>query len=64
MAKRRKLKEAEDVETDPGARERFKHAVDAAVKSGPKHRKATGKIVPPKPHKPAKLDPEKDKEQK
>ena len=38
----------EDIETDPGAWDRFEHAVDAAVKSGPKHRTATGKIVPPK----------------
>lgn len=36
MAKRRKLKEAEEIETDPGAWDRFEHAVDAAVgKGGP-----------------------------
>jgi len=28
----------EEIEADPGAWERFEHAVDAAVKSGPKHR--------------------------
>ena len=33
------------VETEPGAWDRFGHAVDAAVKSGPKHR------VAQKPHK-------------
>ena len=40
-----KQKEAEEIETDPGAWERFEHAVDAAVKGGPKHR------TPPKPKK-------------
>jgi hypothetical protein len=30
----------EEIETEPGAWERFEHAVDAAVKSGPKHREA------------------------
>jgi len=33
-----------------GAWERFEHAVDVAVKSGPKHR--TAKPQTPKPHKP------------
>ena len=36
----------EKIETDPGAWDRFKHAVDAAFKSGPKHR------VEPKSHVP------------
>ena len=45
-------KEAEAVETVPDAWGRFEHAVDAAVKSGPKHRMA------PKPHKPKKPVPE------
>ncbi len=43
MAKPPKKPKPEEVETDPGAWERFEHAVDAAVKSGPKHR------TPPKP---------------
>ena len=34
-----------EIETEPGVWERFEHAVDAAAKSGPKHR---SKIVPPK----------------
>jgi hypothetical protein len=39
-------KEPDDkIETEPGAWERFEHAVDAAVKSGPKHR---SKAVLPK----------------
>ena len=38
----------EEIETDPGGWERFEHAVDAAVKSGPKHR---SKSATPKPHK-------------
>ena len=42
-----KLK-VEDIETDPCAWERFEHAVDAAVKSGPKHRTAKLKPMPPK----------------
>ena len=41
-------KEAEAVETDPGAWDRFEHAVDAAVKSGPKHRTTAGKSLPSK----------------
>ncbi len=42
----KKLKTDAKGKTDPGAWERFEHAVDAAVASGPKHRAA------PKPHKP------------
>ena len=38
MAKPSKKPKLKDVETDPGAWDRFEHAVDAAVKSGPKHR--------------------------
>jgi len=38
MAKSPKKPKLEEVETDPGGWDRFKHAVDAAVKSGPKHR--------------------------
>ena len=38
MAKSPKELKPEEIETDPGAWERFEHAVDAAVKSGPKHR--------------------------
>ena len=30
----------QEIEADPGAWERFEHAVDAAVASGPKHREA------------------------
>ncbi len=52
MAKLRRKPKPEEVETEPGAWERFEHAVDAAVKSGPKHRTATGKTVPPKRPKP------------
>ncbi len=48
MAKPFKKPKSEEIETEPGAWERFEHAVDAAVKSGPKHRTAIGKIVPPK----------------
>ena len=48
MAKSPKKPKQEEIETDPGAWDQFEHAVDAAVKSGPKHRKATGKIIPPK----------------
>ena len=29
---------AEDIEIDPDAWERFEHAVDVVIKSGPKHR--------------------------
>jgi hypothetical protein len=47
-SKQTKRDKLEEVETDPGAWERFEHAVDAAAKSGPKHRTASGKIVPPK----------------
>jgi len=37
MAKKPSKKpKPEEIETDPGAWERFEHAVDAAVKSGPK----------------------------
>ncbi len=43
----KKLK-PEEIESEPGAWERFEHAVDAAVASGPKHRTSTNKIVPPK----------------
>ena len=42
-SKQTKRDKLEEIETDPGAWERFERAVDAAVKSGPKHRK---------PHKP------------
>ena len=52
MAKSPKKPKPEEIETEPGGWERFEHAVDAAVKSGPKHRTATGKIVPPKRRKP------------
>ena len=38
MAKKPKKDRPEEIETDPGAWERFEHAVDAAVTSGPKHR--------------------------
>ena len=31
---------AEDIEIDPDAWERFEHAVDVVIKSGPKHRQA------------------------
>ena len=48
MAKPPKKPKPEEIEPEPGAWERFEHAVDAAVKSGPKHRTATGKIVSPK----------------
>ncbi len=47
-----KKSKPEEIDTEPGAWERFEHAVDAAVKSGPKHRIATDKIVPPKEPKP------------
>ena len=43
MVKPPKKPKPEEIETDPGAWERFEHAVDAAVKSGPKHRKANEK---------------------
>ncbi len=46
MAKSPKKPKPEDIETKPGARGRFEDAVDAAVKSGPKHR------VTSKSHKP------------
>ena len=48
-AKKLKLKE---IETEPNGWERFEHAVDAAVKSGPKHRtppKLRPKSKKPKP---------------
>ena len=45
MTKPPKKPKPEEIETDPGAQERFEHAVDAAIKSGPKHR------VSPKPRK-------------
>ncbi len=45
MAKPPNKPKPEEIETEPGAWERFEHAVDAAVKSGPKHR---GKSVSPK----------------
>ncbi len=48
MAKPPKKPKPEDIEPDPGAWERFEHAVDAAVTSGPKHR---SKSAPTKPHK-------------
>jgi len=54
MAKTPKKPKMEVIETEPDAWERFEHAVDAAVKSGPKHRTATGKIEPPKWTKPLK----------
>ncbi len=47
MAKLRRKLKPEEVETDPGAWKRFEHAVDAAVKSGPKHR-VTSKSYKPK----------------
>ncbi len=40
MAKPPKKPKLKDIETEPGECERFEHAVDAAVKSGPKHRKS------------------------
>ena len=55
MAKKSPKKpKPEEIETDPGAWDRFEHAVDAAAKSGPKHRTATGKIVSLKRPKPKK----------
>ena len=45
--KKTKRKKLEVVETDTGAWERFEHAVDAAVKSGPQHR-VTSKAHKPK----------------
>ena len=48
MLKSPKKLKSKDIETEPGAWNRFEHAVDAAVKSGPKHR------TPPKPLKPKK----------
>ncbi len=48
MAKPLKKPKPEKVETKADAWDRFEHAVDAAVKSGPKHR------TPPKPLKPKK----------
>ncbi len=36
------------IEPDPDAWERFEHAVDAAVKSGPKHRQAKERQPDPK----------------
>jgi len=41
MAKTPKKPKPEDIETDPGAWDRFERAVDAAVRSGPKHRGKT-----------------------
>ena len=38
MAKPPTKPKPEDIETDPGAWDRFEHAVDAAVKGGPKAR--------------------------
>ena len=46
MAKPPEKPKPEDIETEPGAWERFEHAVDAAVKSGPKHRVAPKSRVP------------------
>ena len=46
MTKPPKKPKPKDIETKPGAWGRFEHAVDAAVKSGPKHR------VTSKSHKP------------
>ena len=43
-----KAPKPEDIETEPGAWDRFEHAVDAAVKSGPKHRTASQKPMPSK----------------
>ncbi len=51
-SKKPKREKPKEIETDPGAWERFEHAVDAAVKSGPKHRTTTDKIVSSKPNKP------------
>jgi len=48
MAKPSKKPKPEEIETDPGAWDRFKHAVDAAVKSGPKHRKSPKRPKPVK----------------
>ena len=53
MTKSPKNPKPEEIETDPGAWERFEHAVDAAVKSGPKHR------IAPKRPKPKKKAPDK-----
>lgn len=52
MAKAVKKVKSEEIETDPGAWERFEHAVDAAVKSGPKHRTASKPHLktPPRQH--------------
>jgi len=47
MTKKTKKAKSEEIETRPDGWERFESAVDAAVKSGPKHREA------PKPHKPS-----------
>ena len=38
MEKSHKKPKPEEIEAEPAAWERFEHAVDAAVKSGPKHR--------------------------
>ncbi len=46
VAKPPKRPKPEEIETEPDAWERFERAVDAVVKSGPKHR------VTPKSHKP------------
>ena len=57
MAKPPKKPKPKEIETEPGAWERFEHAVDAAVKSGPKHRmapkprKSKGPSVQPNPSK-------------
>lgn len=40
MSKKRKGEKPEDIETVPDSWERFERAVDAAIKSGPKHREA------------------------
>ena len=40
MAKPPKKPKPEEIETDLGAWNRFEHAIDAAVASGPKHRVA------------------------
>ncbi|MCH8113806.1 MAG: hypothetical protein IH905_17945 [Proteobacteria bacterium] len=59
MGKPPKKLKPEQIETKPDAWEWFEHAVDAAVKSGPKHRTATGKSVTPKRPKPGKEKPTK-----
>ncbi len=49
MVKSPKKPKPEEIATEPDGWERFEHAVDAAVKGGPKHR---SKSVPQKRRKP------------